>query len=187
MFNLRSLCAAAALVSAAVAATAVVAAPTFFQEEPKPTEEHAMLMKGVGEWEGTLTMTMPGMEGAVPATETVTAFGQFWTHSNFEATFEGMPFPYNGHGQMGFDPATKQFVGTWIHNTDPHIAVMRGTMNDAGEMEMRWEAPMPMTGELTPHRSVTKHGEDSYEMKFFMGEGDAEFSHMTIAMKRKKG
>ncbi|MEM8709584.1 MAG: DUF1579 family protein [Planctomycetota bacterium] len=183
MFNLRPICAAAALVSAAVAATAV--APTFFQEEPKPTEQHEMLMKGVGEWEGTLTMTMPGMEGAMKATETVTAFGSFWTHSNFTATFDEMPFPYHGHGQMGFDPATEEFVGTWTHNTDPHIAVMRGKMNDAGEMVMHWEAPMPMTGELVPHRSVTKHGDGEYEMKFFMGEGDAEFSHMTIAMKRK--
>ena len=54
----------------AISVAAVRPALLFPQEMPKPTEQHKMLMKSVGTWEGTLTMSMPGMptEGEVMAT-----------------------------------------------------------------------------------------------------------------------
>ncbi len=187
MFNLRTICVSALLVSAAAAATTVALRPAASQEMPKPTKQHETLMKQIGEWEGTLEMFVPGMEGKNPATDTVTAFGPFWTQSNFECTFEGMPMSYQGSGNTGFDPSTGEFVGTWIHNTDPHIAVMRGKADEkTGALEMHWQAPIMGTDMMGPHRSVTVFGEDEYEMKFYMGEGEQEMHHMTIAMKRKK-
>lgn len=183
MLRLKTLCLSALLLSA-VAATTLAFRNAVFQEPEAPSREHAMLMEAVGEWEGTLEMTMPGMEGKFPATDTITAFGPFWTQSNFESDFMGMP--YKGTGVMGFDPKGKEFVGTWIQNTDSSFMVMRGTINDAGEMEMKWEAALPGSDELVPHRSTTRHTKDSYVNKFYVGEGDAEIHQMTISMTRKK-
>ncbi|QDV05981.1 hypothetical protein Poly30_14850 [Planctomycetes bacterium Poly30] len=184
MLNLKTLCVSALLLSAAAAATTLALRSTAPQEAEAPTREHGMLMESVGEWEGTLEMMMPGMEGKFPATDTITAFGPFWTQSMFESDFMGMA--YSGTGVMGFDPKTKKFVGTWIQNTDSSFMVMHGTMNEAGEMEMKWEAPLPGSDELVPHRSTTKYTKDTYVNKFYAGEGDEEMHQMTISMKRKK-
>ena len=74
-----------------------------------------MILKGVGEWEGTMTMYGMGPEPiTIPAKESVTALGQFWTQSHFSCDFGGMAF--EGSATSGYDPAKKKFVGTWIDN-----------------------------------------------------------------------
>lgn len=188
MFNLRTICVSALLVSAAAAATTAALRSVASQEGPKPSEQHEWLMGQLGDWEGTITMSMPGMEGESPATETVTAFGPFWTQSQFVCEFEGMPMPYKGTGSTGYDAASGEFVSTWIHNSGPHIAIMRGKRDaKTGVLEMHWSAPMPGTDIMTPHRSVMTTTDDTYELKFYMGEGETEMQNMTISMKRKKG
>lgn len=178
----------ASLVVVAVSAISVAAvrpAMLFPQEMPKPTEHHKLLMKSVGKWEGTLTMTMPGMptEG-VAATEEITAFGPFWTTSRFECDFMGMPFM--GSGSMGYDPAKGKYLGTWIDNMSPALAVMEGEMDEeSGKLTMHYEAMNQMTGEMTPHSNVMTMSENAYTLEFYMGEGDDAQHTMTISMKRK--
>ncbi len=170
---------------AAIAITATAtfaAAPRLLQEMemPKPTEHHAMLQKGVGEWEGTVTMFIPGMpETSYPATETVRANGPFWTVSNFKSEFMGQA--YEGHGCHGYDPEKGKFTSTWIDSMSSYLSVMEGDYDaETNTMTSKWEAP-DMTGAMAPHRSELVMEENAYEMTFWTrGE-----KIMHIAMKRK--
>lgn len=149
---------------------------------PEPTEQHKHLQKQVGEWEGTITMLLPGMPNTpTPAKETVRSLGGFWTVSDFQCDFMGMP--YQGHGTNGYDAQKGKYVGTWIDSFGSPLAVMEGEWDDASQMVVwKWEAP-DMTGQVVPHRSQVKIGKDSYKMDFYT---DGEHS-MVIEMKRKGG
>lgn len=175
----------AALALAALGTTYAAVRPAQEMQMPEPTSEHAELLKGVGEWEGTLTMHMPGSpEEGTPCKETVTAIGEFWTTSTFTCDFMGMPFV--GTGVTGYDTERKLFVGTWVDAMTTRLTVMEGRMDPAKKaLVMTYEGPDPMTGELTPHRIETVHSGDGYTSTFYMGEGDG-VKHMSIAMKRKK-
>lgn len=152
---------------------------------PTPGAEHTVLLEGVGEWEGTLTMLAPGMpQEGTPCRESVTAIGPFWTTSTFKCEFMGMPFV--GSGVMGYDPEKKAYVGTWIDSMTTRLSVMEGKMDPAKKaLVMSYKGPDPMTGKETTHRIETVWQADSYTSTFFMGEGEGT-KHMSIAMKRKK-
>ena len=183
MFQMRTLT-VLAVAAAGVATAAVLPAVLTTQEEPKPTPIHEALLKGVGDWEGTLTMILPGMPPMVEdATETVTALGKFHTLSDFRCEFMGIP--YQGHGTTSYDPEKEELLNTWSDNMGPFTQIMRGKYDlKTGVCEMRWEAPGP-TGEVIPHRSIMTGTEDAYDLKFYMETPDGEINSMTISMKRK--
>lgn len=188
MFQMRTL-SALALTAVGVAAASVLPSAPFSQEEwgaPEPTKEHELLLKSVGEWEGTMKSTMPGMDPMeMPATETVTALGPFHTYTRFSADFFGQPF--EGMATTSYDPKSKEVVNTWMDNGSMHTSIMRGTIDPkTGRSELRWRAPMPGVGDDVAQRSVTEYSGDSYVMTFFMGEGDEQVEYMTLSMKRKK-
>lgn len=174
---------AVTLLALTAGTVAVAAVQPLFQEMPQPTEQHQLIQKGVGDWEGTVTMFHPGMPTEpAPATEKVTALGGFWTTSHFKSEFMGMP--YSGHGQFGYDPAKKKYVSTWIDSMSSFLSVTEGEYDEkTNSMTMHWVAP-GMTGEMEKHRSVNVIGENSYVMTFFLGEGEGVKS-MEIKMKRK--
>ena len=172
------------LAAGALGLAAIRTAPR--QEPPQPTAEHAFVLKAVGEWQGTLTTTMPDMPSeTIPVTETVEAVGGFWTQARFECEFMGAP--YVGTGCTGYDPQRKKFIGTWIDSMSSYLAVMEGERDPKTQaLVMRWQAPDHMTGALTPHRFVSVDLKDGgNETTFYMGEGAAEVKTMVIAMKRK--
>jgi len=182
MFKTRLALGVLALSAVSVAAVR----PILFQEPqlPEVTDHHKMLLKGVGEWEGTLTMNMPGMEEPVPVQESVTAVGDYWTTSKFTGNFGGMPF--HGTGVTGYDATKKQFVGTWVDNMTSHLSIMNGSYDaKTSKLTMNWEAPDQATGAMAVHRMETIHRSDAVVSHFFMGEGDAAVETMVIKMKRK--
>jgi hypothetical protein len=171
------------LALALTAGTLTAASVALTQETPQPTENHALVLEGVGTWEGTLTSHFPGMPAEpVEARETVEAVGSFWTQATFECLFMGAP--YKGTGCVGYDSTKEAFVGTWIDSMSSYLAVMEGEIDEkTGKLVMRWEAP-GMTGDMVNHRSETVRKDDSYTSTFFMGEGDEEMKSMVIEMKR---
>ena len=103
----------------------------------------------------------------MPAKETVSAHGPFWVKSNFEMPM-GPGMNYEGHGVFGYSVAKEKYMGTWIGNTEDHLAIMEGDFDEKTEtMTMKWEAPNMMTKELTQHHSETTRTKDSYIMTFF--------------------
>jgi hypothetical protein len=154
------------------------------QDAPPATDEHKMLLKAVGEWEGKIVAAMPdGKTQDFPAKESIHAVGELWVQSKFECDFGGMPFA--GAGCTGYDTAKKKFVGTWIDSMTTELAVLEGSYDaDKKTLVMHWEAPEMGTGERVPHRMETVHGEDSYVSKMFVGK-DGGQKTMEIHMKRK--
>ena len=60
-------------------------------------------LEGVGTWEGTLTMLIPGEpEQTIAASEVIEPLGDYWTQSRFSCEFMGQPF--TGTATMGYDP-----------------------------------------------------------------------------------
>ena len=170
------------LAACAIAAAAVRPA-LFSQDMPQPGEQHKQVLRGVGEWQGTLTTFTPdGAAESVAATQITEAVGGFWTQSRFTCKFMGMD--YIGTGVNGYDETRKKYVGTWVDNMSSYLAVMEGEMDAKGEKcTMHWMAP-DMTGAIVPHRAVTTESKDSYTSTFFQGEGEGTKS-MVIEMKRK--
>ncbi|MEM1448887.1 MAG: DUF1579 family protein [Planctomycetota bacterium] len=151
----------------------------------RPAPEHVEMLKAVGEWEGLLTWSFPGMpSGESRATETIRALGPYHTVASFQSQFGGAP--YEGLGVMSFDPATGELMNTWSDSMTPATLLMRGTLDDESRVgRLSWVARGP-DGALVPHRNVTTHGKDAYESIFYMGEGADEVEVMTISMKRVK-
>jgi hypothetical protein len=168
---------------AVLVACASAFALTARQEMPQPTETHKELVKGAGEWVGSITIFTPGApEQKSAARETVVAIGEFWIQAHFVTEFMGMP--YVGTGCVGYDERAKKYVGTWIDSMSSYLAVMEGEMDEqSGKLVMRWTAP-DMTGQMTQHRHETVHGKDSYTSTFYAGEDSTEPT-MKIEMKRK--
>jgi hypothetical protein len=188
MFQSRLVIALGSLALAGVAAAAI--APLTQEGMPSPKkEQHKIVLTGVGEWEGTLTMTDPGGSEIVSeCTESVTAIGELWTVSRFECTFEmmGMKMDFTGCSTFGYSAAKKKFVGTWMDSMNPEMLMMEGVQDEeSGAIDMLYEGPHPMTREMVPHRNSIVHGKDSYVITFYMTEEGKESKIMTIAMKRK--
>jgi len=169
------------LIALALGACASTPAPV--PEVPEPLPQHQQLQKGVGTWEGTLTMFMPDTPvQAVACKEVVEPIGLFWTQSQFTSDFMGMPF--RGSACMGYDPYKERYVGTWIDSETTELAVMTGEMDlDGNTLVMRWTQRDPDSGVPTPHRVETTFHGDSYTSDFFHGNGSG-VKMMTIEMKR---
>ena len=172
----------------AVALVAMAAGRSYFSRQemgPQPTKEHQHLMKGVGDWEGTMTMFGMGPEPMKSeAHETVEAIGGFWLISRFRCDFAGTPF--EGSAVTGYDPKKKKYVGTWIDSMSNYITVMEGDFDEATRtLTMHFMGPHPQTQEPTKHRIVSRYGDDDYKSEFFVGEGDEAFKSMTLEMRRK--
>ncbi len=171
----------------ALSATNFTAKPLVNQDPAMetPSKHHERLLKGVGEWEGTLSWSeAPGMPaGSTKATESVKAVGGFWTCSRFECDFMGMP--YVGCGQVGYSAKDKKYVGTWTDSMSSYFSLMEGQYDEKRKLiVMHWQAP-DMTGKMNHHRNELAMGDGQYTLTFFVGEGDAATEMMVIKMKRK--
>jgi Protein of unknown function (DUF1579) len=106
------------------------------------TAEHKILASEEGTWDATVKSFEggPNSEPAVSkGTEVNTLLpGGLWLISKFEGEFGGVKF--EGHGQFGFDPYKKKYIGTWVDSMMPTMSVLEGeydaktkTMTYAGE------------------------------------------------------
>lgn len=171
-----------ALILAGLASAYVVRS----QGTEEPTKVHKEMLKGVGEWQGTMTMLAEGQEMEMAATETVKAVGEFWTVSDFRVEM-GPDMTYHGHGTMGYDPKAKEVVGTWVDNMTSYMSVMRGEFDlETGEQELHWEAPVAeMGGQMAKHRMSTKFTENHYTMTMSVKAGEEYMDIFRVDMDKK--
>jgi hypothetical protein len=85
---------------------------------PRPSEAHKVITGGAGTWDAIVKMYFRGPRG--PATESKgvetseTISGGFYSLTTFKYKMGDKDF--EGHGLFGYDPRTKEYVGTWVDN-----------------------------------------------------------------------
>jgi hypothetical protein len=152
----------AAAVLAALAATALAqekkpsaAPPAGMPPMPTAGPEHAILKDQAGVWDATVQMWMaPNQPPSVSkGVETNTMVGDFWLVTDFKSEMMGQPFL--GHGTMGYDPAKKKYVSTWVDSMTPSISLGESDYDAATRTFTGWTDGLDYEGKPTKVKAVT--------------------------------
>ena len=177
------------LSSLAVGGVAVAALGSAPQDMPSPAvKQHKQIQRGVGSWEGTITMHMPDMPEpmTLPCTEVVRSVGDLWTLSRFEMDMMGTPF--TGSSTFGYDKHKQKYVGTWIDSMSTGVTLMEGDLDKERKViVMHYDQRDEASGATRKMRSETAHDGDSMNIKFFEVADGGDRLQMEIAMTRKGG
>lgn len=158
---------------------------------PQATAEHKGLAAEVGAWDAVSKMWFaPGTEPmGGTAVETNKMLGKMWLISEYKG--EMMRAPFVGHGQFGYDPQKKKYVGTWIDTFSPYLSVMEGTLDEKTmTLTMMSKGIDPMTGKETVSKMVsTMIDHDHKKFQIFMpveGKEGEWWKQMEIEYTRRK-
>lgn len=123
------------------------------------TPEHAWLRRLVGEW----TFEMASMDGEpqppgkLGGVESVRALGDVWVLAEGRGQ---MPdgTPTQSQMLLGYDPAQRAFVGTWIGSMMNHLWIYRAGALDAAQRVLTLNAEGPAfdgtPGKMAQYRDV---------------------------------
>jgi len=123
---------------------------------PQASAEHQGLEYEVGTWDAESQFWMtPDTEPLVSkAIEINKMLGTMWLISDYQGDMGGISF--FGHGQFGYDPNKKKYVGTWIDSMSPYLSVMEGTMDPTTKiLTMISKGIDPMTGQESVSKMVS--------------------------------
>jgi Protein of unknown function (DUF1579) len=101
----------------------------------EPQKEHEWLQKLVGKWTYESECVMgPGMpKEKFSGSESVSMLGGYWMVADGKGNMPG-----GGTAKMvmtiGYDPAKKRFIGTWIGSMMPLMFVYDGRLDKAGKV-----------------------------------------------------
>ena len=154
--------------------------------QAEPQREHRWLEKLVGEWtyetECVMGPDQPPMKAE--GRETVRSLGGLWTIAEAEGAMPTGDEPMKSVMTLGFDPASRRFVGTFIASVMAHLWTYDGSL-DADEKVLSLNAEGPScTGSGTAkyvdriefvdddHRTLTSRvlGEDGNWVEFMRAE-----------------
>ena len=125
---------------------------------PAPAKEHEWLKKLVGNWEfeSEIFMKPDAAPMKTKSTEVVRSVGGFWVASEGKSEMMGQPFVWAM--TLGFDPASKKYVGTWIDSMSSFQWRSQGSVDATGNiLTLESEGPCPKRpGTLTKFRDVTE-------------------------------
>jgi hypothetical protein len=157
---------------------------------PAPLKEHDWLKQLVGEWEVESEMVMePGKPPVKCAgTETARTLGGFWLVGELKGDFLGTPV--TGVMTVGYDPAKKKYVGTWVCSMEGNLWQYEGTVDSAGKvLTLNTEGPdMSKPGKTCKMRDVLEvKGPDLVVITSHMQTEDGKWVQFgTMNKKRKK-
>lgn len=158
---------------------------------PEPTKEHIWLQQFVGEWETEAEITMdpsqPPMKGK--GTEKVRALGGFWVIGEGTGTMEGMPGSMNSVLTLGYDPATKKYVGSWVDSMTSTYWKYEGTVDASGKtLTLDTEGPCPMKPGLVKFKEVTEIKDKDHRIftSSMLGDDGKWTKMITVNYRRKK-
>jgi hypothetical protein len=146
--QLRILASLAAVLFAAVASFADV--PEF----PGPEPEHAFLKRFTGEWTSTSEAKGAPDQPALTSHGTLRCrmLGEFWVVCDAEMSGGGMQI--KAVQTIGYDPAKKKYVGTWVDSMMNHLWTYEGTVK-GNTLTLEAEGPNCMDGgKLTKMRDI---------------------------------
>ena len=144
----------------------------------RPTAEHRALASEVGVWDAESKFWMAPETDPLEskAVETNTMLGEFWINSQYKSDLGGVPF--EGHGQFGYDPVAKKFVGTWIDTMSPFLSTMEGAMDEAHKtLTVFSKGRDPQTGEENVSKMVTTYVDDNHKKFEMFGPVEGKEGH----------
>jgi hypothetical protein len=153
-----------------------------------PGDAHKMMAAETGTWTADMTFWHGPDSPAQKATTTANIkmiMGGRYQQSDYKGNVMGMPF--EGHGMLAFDNATKEYTSTWIDNMGTGMMVMKGKMSgDSKTIELHGEMVDPARGKAIKCREVyTMVDANTRKMEMFDNKGGKEYKMMEIVMKRK--
>jgi hypothetical protein len=159
--------------------------------QAQPQKEHAWLQKLVGEWTFEAESLMgPGQPaGRSQGSERVRSLGGLWVLA------EGCgEMPGGGSGTtliaLGYDPARKRFVGTFLGSMMTHLWVYDGELDPTGKvLTLDTEGPsFTDEGKMVKYKDVIEIRSDDHRVLSSLALGDDGTWHrfMTANYRRTK-
>ena len=159
-------------------------------EMPKPAKEHELLQQFVGEWEVKMEAVMGPDAKPIKCegTEKARSLGEFWIVAEGVSTPMGQKM--ESVMQLGYDPATKKFIGTWIDSASGHMWKYEGSVDATGKIfTLEAEGPnMLAPGKTAKYRDVTefKSQDERTLASSMLGEDGKWMQFMAATYKRVK-
>jgi hypothetical protein len=139
--------------------------PTAASPIEQPQTEHKWLRRLLGEW--TYKMNAPAQAGQ-PAhestgTESVRPIGYLWVAAETQGEMPGAG-PMTSIMTLGYSPATKRFVGTWIGSMMTHMWVYDGELDPSGRvLTLTSDGPsMANDGTMDTYQDVIEFKDDNH-------------------------
>jgi hypothetical protein len=157
---MKTLLAVVALVSLGMVRVEAQDAPPM----PKPEKEHEWLKALEGEFSVESECTMKPGEPPMKFKGNSSAKSLGGFHVIVENKAEIMGQPWTGVLTLGFDPAKKKYVGTWVDSFSSYQWKYEGAVDAAGKvLTMDTEGPDCMTGKIMKFREkIELTGKEGY-------------------------
>lgn len=159
-------------------------------EMPKPTKEHELLKQFAGEWEVTAeSAPAPGQEAMkCEGKESSQLLGGFWYVAEGEAKMGEASVA--SVLTVGYDPAAKQYIGTFFCTMDSTLWKYVGAMDESGKkLTLETEGPScTEPGKKAKYREILElTDKDHKTFKSFMQGDDGKWLPIvTMEYRRKK-
>jgi hypothetical protein len=164
------------------------AGAAYAQQAPQPGPEHAILAQDAGTWDATVEMTMaPGQPPTVSkGLETASMLGGMWLVTDFKSEMMGQAF--TGRGVLGYDPAKKKYVGSWVDSMSTAINTNESSYDPATKTMTGWTEGPDMTGKVVKMRETTewKDADTRVFTIWSTGPDGKEFPGLKITYTRRK-
>jgi hypothetical protein len=174
---------------AATPATAKPAAPSG-PAPPKPGAEHLLLARGAGIWDATVEFKSahPGAPAQVSkGVETGRlCCGGLWLLTDFKSAPPAAAF--EGHGSLGYDPATRRYVATWVDGELTRPMLSEGAFDAAGKVLTLKGRMVRASGEPVNWTEVETWKDDDHRVltMAMSGPDGAESQVFTITYARRR-
>jgi hypothetical protein len=150
-------------------------------------KEHEVFVEDVGTWDAELEIRpAPGADPQRSKGTSVARLrsGGKWLVIDFKNDTTG----FEGHGVYGWDVVKQTYVGTWVDDMRPFIAVSTGTWDPATRTMTHWtEAPGPGGKPIRWRETTEKVSADRQIYRVFMPTPDGgEFEMMTAVYTRRR-
>lgn len=155
-----------------------------------PGKEHAQLVSGAGEWEGTCTQWM-GSEADPMTSKATSKVSPFMDGRYVKCEYSGdMPGMGNftGLGYQGFDNVSKKYVSSWLDNMGTGIMYGTGDLSSDGKtMTWTYVVNCPIAKKPVVMREVqtTEGNHMTLEMFSTDPKNGKEFRAMKLDLTRK--
>jgi len=156
-----------------------------------PGENHALLAKRVGKWDGVAKMWM--MPDAPAEESTFTCeYASMFDGRYITESVEGKmgEETFSGRGLYGYDNVTKKFYALWIDSMSTSVMHSTGTLDSSGNtLSFKTEYSCPLAGKPVTGRTTERWIDDDHMVIEMYGpwyKTGKEYKSMELHLTRSK-